>query len=199
MSAFLGAVGFIGLIVGIVLMIVGWIKKKKYKGGLIALVSLILFIIAVATTPNNEKPTTEKASGEPAVQNKKEDVTWEEKVKEVAAKDATETEKFDEISLYAKDYKPTKDEIKEFENYIIQEYKDKKYIMDISNHEYMLGNIFKSQVVEQYYDEGEPMKDFAFDFWQNSKYNYRGVENMTSEATLSNEEQMDKALAEMGR
>jgi hypothetical protein len=199
MSAFLGAIGFIGLIVGIVLMIVGWIKKKKYKGGLIALVSLILFIIAVATTPNNEKPITEKASGEPAVQNKKEDVTWEEKVKEVAAKDATETEKFDEISLYAKDYKPTKDEIKEFENYIIQEYKDKKYIMDISNHEYMLGNIFKSQVVEQYYDEGEPMKDFAFDFWQNSKYNYRGVENMTSEATLSNEEQMDKALAEMGR
>lgn len=58
MSAFLGAIGFIGLIVGIVLMIVGWIKKKKYKGGLIALVSLVLFIIAVVTTPNNEKASS---------------------------------------------------------------------------------------------------------------------------------------------
>lgn len=41
------------------------------------------------------------------------------------------------------------------------------------------------------------MDSFAFDFLQNSKYNYRGVENITSESTLMNEEQMDKALDEI--
>lgn len=126
-----------------------------------------------------------------------EPVSWQDKVKEVAASKGTETEKFDEISLYANEYVSTEEEVKEFEQYIIKEYKDRKYIMDISNHEYMLGNIFKAQVVEQYYNDGEPMKDFAFDFFQNSKYNYRGVESMTSESTLSNEEQMNEALQEL--
>lgn len=71
--------------------------------------------------------------------------------------------------------------------------------MDISNHRYMLENIFKSQVVENYYkdEKQNPMQSFAFDFWQNSKYNYRGVDTMTSESTLSNEKQMDKALSEI--
>ena len=63
----------------------------------------------------------------------------------------------------------------------------------------MLENIFKSQVVEQFYDGDEPMKEFAFDFWQNSKYVYRGVDTPDSAAVKSNEEQMDKALAEMGK
>lgn len=130
-----------------------------------------------------------------------EPITWEEKVKDVAATDGTETEKFDAISMYAKDYKPTEDEIAEFEEDIIKEYKDGKYIMDISNHEYMLGNIFKADVIQKYYDDSEqnPMESFAFDFYQNSKYNYRGIDNRTSESTLSNERQMDKILAEIGK
>ncbi len=49
------------------------------------------------------------------------------------------------------------------------------------------------------YTEQKPMDSFAFDFLQNSKYSYRKVENMTSESILSNEEQMDKALVEMGK
>lgn len=158
---------------------------------------LLIFVFALIVDISNDEPvqevTTEKV--EP-VEEKTEEVvtTWEDKVKEIATKEATETEKFDEISLYANDYQVTEDEIKEFEQYIIKEYRDGKYIMDISNHEYMLGNIFKSQVVEQYYQEGESMKDFAFDFWQNSKYNYRKVDTMTSESTLANERQMDKVL-----
>lgn len=37
MSAFLGAIGFVGIIVGIVLMVIGRIKKRKYRGGIIAI------------------------------------------------------------------------------------------------------------------------------------------------------------------
>lgn len=176
--------------------------KKAFKfigllfGGLI-IIMIIALIIDISNDDEQVK-NTETASGTPKTEDTR---TWKDKVKEVAASKGTETEKFDEVSAYANNYKPTKEEIADFENYIIKEYKDKKYIMDISNHQYMLENIFKSQVVEQYYDDKDqkPINSFAFDFLQNSKYNYRGVDTMTSESTLSNEKQMDKSLAEMGK
>lgn len=40
----------------------------------------------------------------------------------------------------------------------------------------MLTNIFKSTVVEQNYAGGEPIKEFAFEFYQNTKYTYRGAD-----------------------
>lgn len=212
MSAFFGAIGFVGIIVGIVLMVIGRIKKRKYRGGLITLVAIVLIIISMATMPESQKDTANKSktkthqtsektpgSAKQATAEKK--VTWQEKIKEVAASKGSKTEKFDQISMYAHDYKPTKAEIKDFSNYIIQQYKDKKYIMDINNDEYMLEEIFKANVVERYYDDADqnPLDSFAYDFWQNVKYNYRGVDTMTSDATTANEEQMDKALAKMGK
>lgn len=193
--AILGALSGVGLIIGIVLIILGKIKKKKYYGGLITIIALVIFIFAIANTP-----TDDEEASTPDVENKTDqNYTWQEKVKVVATKDATETEKFDEISLFAMDYQPTEEEIKEFEDFIINEYKSGNYIKDLTNHEYMLSNIFKSQVVERYYDEGEPMKDFAFDFWQNSKYTYRGVDTPDSTPVKSNEDQMNKALEKMGK
>jgi hypothetical protein len=193
--AILGALSGVGLIIGIVLIILGKIKKKKYYGGLITIIALVIFIFAIANTP-----TDDEEASTPDVENKTDqNYTWQEKVKAVATKDATETEKFDEISLFAMDYQPTEEEIKEFEDFIINEYKSGNYIKDLTNHEYMLSNIFKSQVVERYYDEGEPMKDFAFDFWQNSKYTYRGVDTPDSTPVKSNEDQMNKALEKMGK
>ncbi|QFY03049.1 hypothetical protein GE376_13490 [Bacillus cereus] len=125
-------------------------------------------------------------------------IEWEEKIKEVSSGSGTTTEKFDKISKYAHDYKPSQAEVKQFGDDIIKEYKDKNYIKDVSNHEYMLSNIFKSQVVDKNASE-KPLKNFAFDFWQNSKYNYRGVETTTSSATQANERQMDKALNKMNK
>ena len=56
MDALLGAIGFVGILVGIILIILGKIKKKKYKGGLITIVSVVLFIVALSmpTTEGNE-------------------------------------------------------------------------------------------------------------------------------------------------
>ena len=176
--------------------------------GFILIIVLLSIIFAACTADSDDEKAnngkteqttkTEKTKTEATKKdNKTENVNWKQKVKEVASSDGGTTEKFDAISLYANTYKPSKKEVAQFEKDIIKEYKDKKYIMDISNDQYMLTNIFKSQVVDQSYKDGEAIKDFAFDFWQNSKYNYRGVENMTSEATLSNEKQMDKALKKM--
>ncbi|HDR8487755.1 TPA: hypothetical protein QC445_004617 [Bacillus cereus] len=144
--------------------------------------------------PEQEQPKKEDTAAKETVKT----VDWGNKVKEVASSDKSTTEKFDEVSKYAQGYKPSKDEVKQFGDEIIKEYKDKNYIKDVSNHEYMLNNLFKSQVVDKNASD-KNLKDFAFDFWQNSKYNYRGVENATSSATQANERQMDKALSKMNK
>lgn len=122
--------------------------------------------------------------------------SWEAKTKEVAASDKSETEKFDEVSLYAQDYVPSEVELADFEVEIINEYTSGKYLSDPTNDEYMLENIFKSEVIDVHYSNGpqSSMGDFAFDFWQNTKYVYRGVDPPESQPVQANEEQMDKAL-----
>ncbi|MFC9541647.1 hypothetical protein ACFTQ7_17480 [Lysinibacillus sp. NPDC056959] len=124
-----------------------------------------------------------------------EDVTWQDKVKEIASLKSPPTEKFDTIVAYAKKYPSTKAEIKEFEDYIIAEYKNKTYLADVHNDEYMLGNIFKATVVNRYYGEEEtPINDFVFGFYQNSNYTFKGLESTNSNAIKYNERQMDNAL-----
>lgn len=124
-------------------------------------------------------------------------MNWQEQVKKIAATNSTETEKHDEVMMFAKDYKPSEAELSEFEAFIVEEFKSGKYLSDITNHEYMLSNLFKSRVVELANKEESPMRDFAFDFLQNTKYTYRGVDAVDSSSVKSNEEQMQKALAKM--
>lgn len=200
--------------------------KKIFKFGCLGIIVIFaILVIAMIIDISNDEPTTTETVKETTENTTKDTVKepttttenevvqettpaptpapvqsigWETKVKEVSSGSGTTTEKFDEISKYAHDYKPSQNEVKQFGDDIIKEYKDKNYIKDVSNHEYMLTNIFKSQVVDRNASE-KPLKDFAFDFWQNSKYNYRGVENATSSATQANERQMDKALNKMNK
>lgn len=152
-----------------------------------------------------EESTVEEPTDAPADQKVEnttasdESGSWETKIKEVAASDLSETEKFDAVSLYAQDYTPSDSEVTEFEQYIVNEYTTGSYLLDAANHEYMLSNIFKSEVVEVHYEDEaqEPIDSFAFDFWQNTKYVYRSVDTVDSEPVKANEEQMDKALAKM--
>lgn len=124
---------------------------------------------------------------------------WNEQVKSIALSDKSKTEKFDEVSKLASDYSLSDSELNEFQNYIVNEYKSKNYLKDINNDEYMLANIFKSTAVEKNYDDSEqnPADAFAFDFLQNTKYTYRGVDSVDSDAVKSNEHQMDKSLAQL--
>lgn len=254
MGYLLLVLGFLGVFVGFVLLIIGLIIKKKMKGGLVLGISAAAFIVGFIMVPTNstesaddsnneesveqlneetseekaareakeaeekvaaELKTTEeakakiKAEAETRVKAEQEEkarqgnlvneaTTWQNKVKEIASNDGTPTDKYDAIMLYAKEYPATELEIKEFEKYIITEYQNKKYIANINNAEYMIGNIFRANVINRYYGEVySPMNDFAFDFYQNTKYTYRGVDAIDSDAVRSNERQMDKALAKM--
>ncbi|CDN37970.1 hypothetical protein [Bacillus thuringiensis] len=199
---------FLVSIVSIIVLIIGlFMPKIVLRGEKInrlrvvkiylstALISFIVCMVCINLNPDRKDSNSQDKK---TVATTTTSSQWKSKITEIASSNKTPNEKFDEISRYAHSYKPTKDEIKTFGDEIIKEYTNKTYIKDISNHEYMLTNIFKSEVVERNASE-KPLKDFAFDFWQNSKYNYRGVENATSSATQANERQMDKALGKMNK
>ncbi|HLO12307.1 MAG TPA: hypothetical protein VK190_08755, partial [Pseudoneobacillus sp.] len=94
---------------------------------------------------------------------------------------------------------PSKQEIQKFEDYIMEEFTKKRYLSDIKNHEYMLSNIFKSMVVENYYDDQKqlPIDKFAYDFFQNTNHTYRGAFTVDSEEVKLNEQQMNKSLSKI--
>jgi len=122
---------------------------------------------------------------------------WKVQVKDIAGSDKSETEKFDEVSKLAMEYSLTDQELKEFEDSIVNEYKTNNYLKDIHNDEYMLTNIFKSTAIDEHYSSSTPIKEFAFDFLQNTKYTYRGAEVVGSQFVLANEDQMNDSLALM--
>lgn len=199
---------FLVSIVSIIVLIIGlFMPKIVLRGEKInrlrvvkiylstALISFIVCMVCINLNPDRKDSNNQDKK---TVATTTTSSQWKSKITEIASSNKTPNEKFDEVSRYAHSYKPTKDEIKTFGDEIIKEYTNKTYIKDVSNHEYMLTNIFKSEVVERNASE-KPLKDFAFDFWQNSKYNYRGVENATSSATQANERQMDKALGKMNK
>lgn len=227
MDLLLFLLGIIGLPVGIALLIVGIVKKRRLKGGIVIGVSVALCLIGLLIPTGNkeldEKETVEvsadveeetpeekaereaqeaeeKAAAEQKAKEEvevKDNLTWTESVEEIVSNGGTETEKADSVELLARDYNPTNEELTAFSDEIINEFKSKEYIMNLNNEIYTLSNLFKSIVVERNADE--PMKSFAYDFYQNTKYNYRGVETMLSDSTISNEEQMKEALADMGK
>ncbi|MGG3798024.1 hypothetical protein [Metabacillus fastidiosus] len=157
--------------------------------------------LAVAEKKKEEITLSEEKENKNREQQVVEKGSWEQNIKEVAASNKTETEKFTEISLYAQDYNASESEVTEFSKYILTEYISGQYLMDIKNHEYMLTNIFKSEVVDVSYDKkgqgNTPIALFAFDFWQNTKYTYRGVDEIDSHEVKANEYQMNKSLAKM--
>ncbi|MEX3621835.1 hypothetical protein [Viridibacillus arvi] len=60
MDAFIGLIGFFGIIAGIVLLIVGFKKKKNLKGGIVLGVSFVLFVIALAMPTDTNTADGEK-------------------------------------------------------------------------------------------------------------------------------------------
>lgn len=153
-------------------------------------------------TPKEE--STDESSHETetaAVEEETDETTvdWDTQVADISNGDGSETEKFDQVSSLAMDYSPTDEELETFGNDIVNEYKNGTYLSDITNHEYMLKNIFKAQVVDSAFEdnEQEPLDSFAFDFLQNSKYTYRGVDAVDSQPVQANEKQMDDALAQI--
>ncbi|QUL57703.1 hypothetical protein KDC22_15190 [Paenibacillus tritici] len=144
--------------------------------------------------PTAAAPTTQP-SAEPTASNSS--MNWESAIKQISQTDTPASQKATAAEVLAKSYTPASEELSDFESQIVEEYTAGNYLAHIEDAEYMLTNLFKSRVVEQNHTEGEAIKEFAFDFYQNTKYTFRGAETVDSDAVQSNEAQMDKVLSEI--
>ena len=154
---------------------------------------------AVVTEPNTEIETI--AEPQIAEENIKETVvetTWQDEIKTLASNADVAVDKYAALEKYMMDYrsKITDSEIQQFTNDIINDYESGSYLNDISNHEVMLTNIFKSYLVSEKSSDTVAV-DFAFDYFQNMKYTYRGVDAVDSDAVKANESQMNRALEQI--
>lgn len=175
------------IIVGIVLLI-----KKNKRNGLISIVlGFVAFIGFVAVLP----PVEETPPAAPVTQpEQKEQISWQDAIKNFIADNSTTSERFDELTTYVQDYTNTS-EVDLFANEIISAYEKGEYLSDVTNDDYMMTMIFKSAIVEKFTEDAN-IKSFAWDFYQNMKYTYRG-EATDSDDVKANEEQMNKALDKM--
>ncbi|MNC14938.1 hypothetical protein D3C75_627300 [compost metagenome] len=100
------------------------------------------------------------------------------------------------MEALARDYKPQSEELIDFFFYLGNEFANYNYLLQIDNDEYMLTNIFKSVLVEKH-AQNKHLKDFAYNFYQNTKYTYRGVDAVDSDSVISNEEQMTNSFLQI--
>lgn len=122
-------------------------------------------------------------------------VNWQADIQAIASNADAAADKFYALEQYMIAYTVSDDEVEQFTNDIIADYESGSYLSELDNHERMLTNIFKAHIVET--NASGATKDFAFDYLQNLKYTYRGVDAVDSEAVKSNENQMNKALADI--
>ena len=135
---------------------------------------------------------------EPEQESEKETETttsnWQEEITTLANNSDAASDKYYALEKFMMNYEATANEIEEFSSDIVNDYKSGSYLNELENHERMLTNIFKGYIVEKNADGA--LKDFAFDYFQNLKYTYRGVDAVDSESVKSNEAQMDKAYGD---
>lgn len=162
-------------------------KRIFYVGALSALL--------LTACGEAEKPIPKNETIEYPTPKVSEEVQWQEEITKLASNSDSATDKFYALEKLLIDYEASNTEIKEFSTYIVDDYKSGNYLSEIDNHDRMLSNIFKSYYVEKN-SEGA-LKDFAFDYFQNMKYTYRGADTVDSEAVKSNEEQMNEAIKQI--
>ncbi|RNC98693.1 hypothetical protein [Lysinibacillus halotolerans] len=105
MSAFLGVIGFLGIIVGIILLILGLIRKKKMKGGLVLALSFVVFIIALFIPSPDSKNTTKQA-----VESETKEVAETSEKTEEPKEESTEKPSQDEVTYYQTEVLPAIDD-----------------------------------------------------------------------------------------
>lgn len=146
--------------------------------------------IQETAAPAADTPAAEPAAGNPSV-------SWESAIGQIAQSDTEPTQKADAVEVLAKAYSPSPEELTDFESQVVEEYNAGNYLAHIEDAGYMLTNLFKAVVVEGKHTDGEPIKDFASAFYQNTKNTFIGAEAAGSDSVKENESQMDKALTEI--
>jgi Na+-transporting methylmalonyl-CoA/oxaloacetate decarboxylase gamma subunit len=160
------------------------------------------FTIGEPMTENNkseELAENDSTNSEQTTDNNKGFQTnWQSKIQEIAKLNISNMEKVYELGDFFNEYTPTEKEIHEFETYIIAEYKNGRYLSDINNDVYMLSNMFKARLVNEFYtEEQHSVSDFADYFMSNTHSIYTGIDAVGSSMAEHTEKKMDRALEDM--
>ena len=119
---------------------------------------------------------------------------WRGEIGALAASDGTATEKQDAVDSLSREYLMDENAASEQLDYLIGEFESGVYLTGLGDENYALQNIFIARVLEL--NQPSPIRDFAFDFYQNTKYVYRGVDAPDSDAVKANEDQMLRAITD---
>lgn len=202
----------------VLILVIGWIgslgnDKKTADQAPAATIEPVKEVLAIATVEPTIEPTeaptvaptvvpteTPKPTLAPTVAPTKAPATsqnWESEIVAIAASDGSKTEKADAAESLARKYTPeSNDELLKYFIHLATEFTNDNYLAQIDNDKYMLTNIFESVLVEKH-AQNKYLKNFAQDFYQNTKYTYRGADTVDSESVISNEEQMIEALSQI--
>lgn len=169
--------------------------KKLMKFGIIFIGGLLLIGVVGAALGFGGDDENEK--NEPQLKSESTKTNWLNEINAIANSSESNSDKYYALEKIMLAYDAQDDEVTQFEEEIITDYKSGTYLNDLDNHKRMLSNIFKSYVVEK--NTKGSIKDFAFDYHQNLKYVYRGADSPDSESVKSNEKQMDDSLTALGK
>ena len=151
---------------------------------------------AEQTTTSADTTTTAPPATEPAVQDFATG-DWAARVAEIAASDTSPTEKHDAVIWLSDEFVMDEAAIAQQLEYIVGEFRSGDYITRLTEEEYAVTNMFIALTLEQSASDPE-VAGLAFDFFQNTKYVYRGVDAPGSEPVLANERQIEAAIASLG-
>lgn len=168
-------------------------KNKCFYTACVIVLSAISLVGCGEVDTKTSTPAVTKIKQEKPADSKPA-VDWNSEIKKIAKGDGTTTEKADNIEKLARDYTPTSDELKAFQTRIVDEFIHGKYLTNKDNAEYMLTNLFQSVVVERQADESQDIKEYAFRFYKNTKYVFRGVDELDSNSVKVNEGKMKKLI-----
>lgn len=152
----------------------------------------LVTVSMLACSPEENQSMDSSTTG-PKTPTKNDFSIWEDDVRMISDSDKTKTEKAAKVEQLVKDTSFTNESIDNFASDTINSFLDKSYLGSTDNDFLMLSRIYKSYAVEQN-RMNSVLGDFAFDYYQNVKYVYRGVDDINSESVRANEEQMNKSL-----
>lgn len=131
-----------------------------------------------------------------------ESALWEDEIKRIAATDNDPTTKHDEVMALAKEHGA--EGLDEFFDDIVTEFLAGEYLQHTDDEVYMLAQLYKARSLDRYGSElarsgfaddvEEAKYSFSFDYLQNIKYVYRGVDDVGSASVIANERQMRDSL-----
>lgn len=180
-----------------------WTKGRKL-GCLAWVIAIPLVVVACTSGGSDDKPKVEhKAKVEakaeqpkPKHTGKDDGTNWQFVVQDKTLHDdkwGGKTGVVDEVMGAARKADFSAAVVNKFEKEIVNDYKSKKYLTN--NDPTKMEHLFMATVVEHWYDDklGYPIDKFAFDYLQNLKDTYRGI----NDSVQANEQQMNKILPQL--